>query len=175
MNKYLIKFNLAIKKNGIERAKYLKKNNIFYKQGENCYFHPIDIPSEPFLLSLHNNVIITANVRFITHDIMDYMFNNSKELKKGRKFNFYMGPIELFDNVFVGANSTIMYNVKIGPNSIVAAGSVVTKDVPEGVVVGGNPAKIIGRIDDILEKRSNIKNMPSRRANIEMIEEYFWK
>jgi len=39
-----------------------------------------------------------------------------------------------------------LYNVKIGPNAIVAAGSVVTKDVPEGCVVGGNPAKVIGNM-----------------------------
>lgn len=46
-----------------------------------------------------------------------------------------------------------MYGVKIGPNAIVAAGSVVTKDVLEGCVVGGNPAKVIGKYSDIVEKR----------------------
>ncbi len=65
----------------------------------------------------------------------------------------YCGEIELMDNVFVGAKSTIMYGVKIGPNAIVAANSVVTKDVPPGSVVGGNPAKIIGRYKDIANKR----------------------
>lgn len=46
-----------------------------------------------------------------------------------------------------------MYGVKIGPNAIVAANSVVTKDVPEGTVVGGNPARIIGKYKDVAEKR----------------------
>lgn len=46
-----------------------------------------------------------------------------------------------------------MYGVKIGPNAIVAANSVVTKDVPEGAVVGGNPAKIIGSYNDVAQKR----------------------
>lgn len=44
--------------------------------------------------------------------------------------------------------------MKIGPNAIVAANSVVTKDIPEGVVVGGNPAKVIGSYDAIMKKRA---------------------
>lgn len=46
-----------------------------------------------------------------------------------------------------------MYDVKIGPNAIIAAGSVVVKDVPEGAVVGGNPAKIIGTVKKLAENR----------------------
>ena len=46
-----------------------------------------------------------------------------------------------------------MFGVKIGPNAIIAANSVVTKDVLEGTVVGGNPAKIIGRFETVKEKR----------------------
>ena len=71
----------------------------------------------------------------------------------GQNFSRYSGEIEIFDNVFIGANSTIMYNVKIGPNAIVAANSVVTKDVPEGAVVGGNPAKVIGSYETVKSKR----------------------
>lgn len=47
-----------------------------------------------------------------------------------------------------------MYGVKIGPNAIVAANSVVTKDVPEGTVVGGNPANVIGNYYDVAKKRA---------------------
>lgn len=57
------------------------------------------------------------------------------------------------DNVFIGSGTRIMPGVKIGPNAIVAASSVVTKDVPEGVIVGGNPAKVIGSFAALLEKR----------------------
>ena len=57
------------------------------------------------------------------------------------------------DNVFIGCNSTILNNVRIGPNAIIAAGSVVTKDVPPNSVVAGVPARVIATFDDYINKR----------------------
>ncbi|MBC8770466.1 acyltransferase [Arenibacter sp. BSSL-BM3] len=61
------------------------------------------------------------------------------ERRKAPKSN----PIIIEDNVWIGMNSLVLKGVCIGKNSIVAAHSVVTKNVPENVLVGGNPAKII--------------------------------
>lgn len=72
---------------------------------------------------------------------------------RGCTYRRYSEEIEILDNVFVGAKSTIMYGVKIGPNAIIAANNVVTKDVPEGIVVGGNPPKIIGDYENVTHKR----------------------
>ena len=55
----------------------------------------------------------------------------------------YPAPIRLGKNVWVGSNATILQGVSIGDNSIVAAGAVVTRDVPENVIAAGVPAKII--------------------------------
>ena len=52
------------------------------------------------------------------------------------------------DNVYVAANATVVGDIRIGSNVIIGAGSVVTKDVPDNVVVVGNPARIIRTIDD---------------------------
>lgn len=52
-------------------------------------------------------------------------------------------PITIGKNVWIGANATVLSGVTIGDNSVIAAGAVVTKDVPENVVAGGVPAKII--------------------------------
>ena len=59
-----------------------------------------------------------------------------------------MSPCVIEDDVMIGANSVILEGVKIGFGSVVAAGSVVTTDVPEGVVVAGSPAKIIKNVDE---------------------------
>ena len=58
-------------------------------------------------------------------------------------YNHLSAPIILDDNVWIGAGSIILPNVRIGKNSVVGAGSVVTKDVAAYSVVAGNPAKLI--------------------------------
>ena len=53
----------------------------------------------------------------------------------------------------IGARLIIMYNVNIGHDVVIAAGSIVTKDVPDYSVVAGNPARIVGNTKDLLKKR----------------------
>jgi acetyltransferase-like isoleucine patch superfamily enzyme len=54
------------------------------------------------------------------------------------------------DYARIGANSTILPGVKIGRNSLIGAGSVITKDVPENSVVAGNPAKVIKMVNELI-------------------------
>ncbi|KAA1181932.1 sugar O-acetyltransferase [Paenibacillus sp. B2(2019)] len=58
----------------------------------------------------------------------------------------YPSPVIIGDNVWIGSNATILPGVKIGDNSVVAAGAVVTKDVPANTVVAGVPAKELKKI-----------------------------
>lgn len=60
----------------------------------------------------------------------------------------YPAPIVLGKNVWVGSNATILQGVTVGDNAIIAAGAVVTKDVPADTIVGGVPAKVIRRINE---------------------------
>lgn len=60
------------------------------------------------------------------------------------------GKIVIEDWAYLGSHSLIMPGVTIGEMSLVAAGLVVTKSVPSGVVVGGNPARIIGTVNDYI-------------------------
>lgn len=170
MNLQLIKLQLLLKRNGIERANFLKKKGIFSMLGQHCYWHPYSIPSEPYLMKIHDNVTIASDVSFYTHDVIDYMLNYYIGSNKLEQF---VGPIEVFDNVFIGAGSKILYNTKIGPNAIVAAGSVVVSDVPKGAIVGGNPARVIGSFDELLKKRLE-SDIPSKE-DLSKLVNYFWK
>lgn len=124
------------------------------------------------MLNLHDNVVVTSNVTFVTHDIIDWMLNYEQFNTKG--LEQYIGPIEVFDNVFIGNDSIILYNTKIGPNAIVAAGSVVVKNVPEGAIVGGNPARVIGNINDFIKRRKE-RQYPSKKEGIENIMRFYWE
>lgn len=147
----LKRLRIALMLNSDKRNRYLKKHQIFKEMGDNVFFQPRFIPSDPKLIKFHNNIIVTSNVTFVTHDIFHLGLNN---LNQGT-FSYEQNCIEVMDNVFIGCNSTILGNIKIGPNALIAAGSVVTKDVLPNTVVAGNPAKVIGTFDDFVTKRKN--------------------
>lgn len=148
----LRRLRIALILNSDKRNKYIKKHNIFKEIGDNVFYQPRFIPSDPKLIKIHNNVIITSGVTFVTHDIFDLGINY---MNKDRQVPTLYKPIEIMNNVFIGCNSTILGGIRIGSNVVIAAGSVVTKDVPDNSVVAGNPAKVIETFDEYLEKRYN--------------------
>lgn len=64
-----------------------------------------------------------------------------------RRRDMHPAPIVIGNNVWLGANVTVLPGVTIGDNAVIAAGAVVTRDVPAGVIAGGVPAKVIRKID----------------------------
>lgn len=74
------------------------------------------------------------------------LLSEGHPISPGERHSLVPKPIHIKKNAWIGANATILYGVTIGENSVVAAGSVVSKDVPDNVVVGGTPAKIIKEI-----------------------------
>lgn len=65
-------------------------------------------------------------------------------------------PVVVEDNVVIGANAVVLEGVRIGEGSVVAAGAVVTENVPSGVMVAGMPAKIIKNIDDKTKSKTEL-------------------
>jgi acetyltransferase-like isoleucine patch superfamily enzyme len=65
-------------------------------------------------------------------------------------------PVVIEDDCFIGSGAIILMGVRVGRGSIVGAGAVVTKDVPPGSVVGGNPAKVICTVAELVEKRKQL-------------------
>lgn len=104
--------------------------------------------SEPYLITLEDEVRLSGGVTFITHDGGTWAFRDKEEYKDVLKF----GAIKVGYRTFVGYGATIMPGVTIGKRCVIGAGAVVTKDVPDGTVVAGVPAKVICSTEKYAEK-----------------------
>jgi len=133
------------------------------KVGENCVF--VTMPSfgtEPYFITIGDNVKISFDVTFLTHDGGIWVGNNLEKTDYSK-----LGEIKIGNNCFIGCRTIIMPNVTIGNNCVIGAGSIVTKNVPDGEVWAGNPAHFIKttseyhkQIEKINteEKQQNMKN-----------------
>lgn len=91
-------------------------------------------------ITIEDNVQIAPKVSLLTE---------SHPLNPAERQSLIPKSIHIKNNAWIGANATILQGVTIGENAVVAAGSVVSKDVPDNVVVGGVPARIIKEIKSI--------------------------
>ena len=137
------------------RNDLIRKLDLFGYFGKDVIYQPHLLPMDPKMIKLHDNVKVSNNVSFITHDAMQEVYKCMEE-NQGKKFRQSVGCIEVMQDCFIGLGSIIMPGVRIGPRAVVAAGSVVTKDVPEGAIVGGNPAKVIGSFDDLMRRQEEM-------------------
>lgn len=110
--------------------------------------------SEPWLITIGNHVRITAGVRFINHDGGTWVFRNQEKYKDVIKY----GKITIHDNCFIGNNVIILPGVSIGPNSVVGAGAIVSKNVPPNTVAVGVPAKPIMSVEEYAQR--SFENTP---------------
>lgn len=107
--------------------------------GEGCYINMNCSFIDDGKITIGKAVMFGANVAIATvgHPIKPDM----------RKY-MYIDPVTIGDNCWIGANVTICPGVSIGENTVIGAGSVVTKDIPANVVAVGNPCRVLREIDE---------------------------
>lgn len=132
----------------------MRKKGLFHYVGDNVRLPQMLLPLHCELISIHNNVEIASGVKLIPHDAIHSVMNGVKF--PGGDIRENVGCIEIMDNVFIGAGTIVLGDVRIGPNAVVGAGSVINKDVPPGTVYAGVPAKQIGTFDKLYAKRKEI-------------------
>lgn len=162
----LVKFKKKWRKNNTHN--YTVAKNIFninvVDVGKMTYGH-LEVHcwgSQNEMLSIGNYVSIASGVKFLlggNHYYNTFSTYPFKVKVMGEFIEAYSnGPIVIEDDVWIGTDVIILSGVKIGKGSVIAAGSVVVKDIPAYSIVGGNPAKVIkSRFDDnIVAKLSEI-------------------
>lgn len=126
--------------------------------------------SEPWLITLGNNVHITAGVQFVTHD------GGTLILRKEHPDLEWTAPITVGDDVYIGMRSLIMPGVAIGDRCVIGAGAIVTTDIPNNTVAVGVPARPIRTTDEYLarlqEKSLRIGHLPAQ-AKAEAIKKIY--
>ena len=140
----------------------------------------IDV-TRPWLIDIGNDVRITEGVRILTHGYDWSVLKGVYGEVLGSS-----GKVTIGNNVFIGMNSTILKGVSIGNNVIIGANSLVNKNIPDNVVVAGNPCRIIMSLEEYYEKRKkaqvveamelvkNYRETYGKEPNEEALREHFW-
>ena len=151
-----VQISLEQLKDDWDFTEYTSTNTIVLKQyiGENTDIFTSLIDYEHgYLISIGNNVTLASDVRLLTHDA------STKKLLGYSK----VGRINIGNNVFIGAQTIVLPNVKIGNNVVIGAGSVVSRDIPDNSVAVGNPCCIIGTYENFKKKNLELFNNSPRQ------------
>ena len=114
--------------------------------GKKCLISTKKFPSEAYLISIGNGCGIAKGVAFFTHG---GLWPQREKLNENLD---YFGKIEIGNYTYIGEDSKIMAGVTIGNDVIVGAGTTVTKSIPDGKIVAGNPGRIVGETKDFIDK-----------------------
>lgn len=154
--KVCLKFNKkrSLKKQHKIIRKHLKHlgENSKIMQGFNCdYGYNISIGNNSFInyncVILDSSPVNIGNFVRIAPNVSIFSTYHPTTPQTRKDDVILSEPITILDNAWIGGGSVILAGVTIGENSVVGANSVVTKDVPDNVVVAGSPAKIIKQLE----------------------------
>jgi maltose O-acetyltransferase len=110
-------------------------------------------PQYSFLISIGDNCSLSNGVIILAHDASTYKFTNGYTR---------IGIVKIKDNCYIGTNAIILPGVTIGPNVLIAAGSLVNKSIPPNSCVAGVPARVYSKFDEFIKHHEEvIKLRPS--------------
>lgn len=118
--------------------------------GEGTYANYNLIVLDVCPVTIGKNVFMASNVSLLTamHPLVAEERVSFDDPKLGWTDLEYAKPIVIEDNVWIGGSVTVLGGVKIGKDSVIGAGSVVTRDIPSGVIAYGNPCKVHRQITE---------------------------
>ncbi|MCC7385920.1 MAG: acyltransferase [Deltaproteobacteria bacterium] len=99
--------------------------------------------TSPFLIEIGDNCALAHGVRILAHDATPFRFLGGYTR---------LGKVHIKDNCFIAEDVIVLPGVTIGPNALVAAGSVVNKDIPPNSCVAGVPARFYAKFDEMLQR-----------------------
>ena len=112
------------------------------KIGNDCRLYSCGFFSEPYLVEIGDNVIVSGEVKFVTHDGGIFLLKDRIPNVRG-----HFGKIIIGNNCFIGMGVILLPNITIGNNCIIGAGSVVMSSFPDNSIIMGNPAKQIFKFE----------------------------
>ncbi|MCM3253623.1 DapH/DapD/GlmU-related protein [Priestia aryabhattai] len=122
-------------KRGLKVGKNFNRQSRCIIDGSHCW-----------LITIGDNVTFAPRVHILAHDA-----STKRHLDYTK-----IGKVNIGNNVFIGAGSIVLPNVEIGNNVVIGAGSVVTKDIPDDSLAVGNPAKVVGNVQEYLNKQKKL-------------------
>lgn len=153
MNFLLIIRRVLIKSSPTRYIKHLRSKGVAIGEnfdiGRNQWTINIDL-TRPSLIEIGNNVKLNRNFTLLTHDFVCGVFRNMYS-----DFLPSSGKCKIGNNVHFGINVTVLKGVTIGDNCFIAAGPLVTKDIPGSSIAAGVPARVICNMEDYYERRKN--------------------
>jgi acetyltransferase-like isoleucine patch superfamily enzyme len=157
------------------KVAYLRRQGMRIGDFTTILNDPPNFGTEPWLIEIGSRCAVAAGAVFITHDGSSRVFRGN--IEGSSAFGNDFGPIRVRDNSFVGLRATLLPGVTIGPFSVVAAGSVVNRDVPPGTVAAGVPARVVCTLDEYVEKyrARMIPGLSSDRRELRrQLTRHFW-
>ena len=184
IKKMIMKMIFGKKSSSEDYIKYLRKKGCRIGDGTCIFTSPLNVvidETRPWLIDIGEDVQITKNVTILTHGYDWSVLAGKYDIVLGSS-----GKVKIGNNVFIGMHSTILKGVNIGNNVIIGSNSLVNKDVPDDVVVAGNPARVIMSVEDYYEKRKalqkeealelyiNYRDVYEKNPPKEVFSEFFW-